>query len=158
MPDVGGLIPLADLAFGPDPTAHPGASSGLALLAPIDECEIIETEPPVTPDLCIEGARQVPPTRRVRLACGHLRTSSLETRGRATWQLSWTGVDASELALLRDYFVNDVGGRLRGFPCRVDGPDEDAVIVRLTEPFSYESADLGVFVISLGAEEVIAAA
>jgi len=151
--DQGGVIDIGRLHPGADPTPAPTPSGAVGLLVSADE-PAVAGACPVQPDI-IEQAGHDRRTRRVRALSGVLRTSHLESRGRAFYTLRWTDPGDAEIASLEAFFRLTTRGGELGFTVPVTAAGETPLALRqLADLDGPVQSDLGAYVATLQCESL----
>lgn len=152
MADRGGPAQFQPHTGGADPTAHPGPSGSLALLARSGEPAVAGAVP-VLPDLVREASRSFV-GRALRTAAGYLVTGARRTRGRMTFRVEWTAITESQAGAVLDFLVLDCGNGELAFTTPVDGEGSDAVALLALAPAEAEYLGPDAYRVAVDATEV----
>ncbi|MEM1183698.1 MAG: hypothetical protein AAGI53_01715 [Planctomycetota bacterium] len=157
-------IRVAPYSRGPDAVAVVNAVNGLRTMLPTAE-PLSVGEPPIEPSR-VQRAAPVWPVRRLRLACGLLKTSSMDADPRTTFDAEWTGLDAGQRGLLEAFFEDTCGSGVNAMTLYPDGRGGDPVAVRALTASEFVLVDgrsgtqspaaVGTYECRLTLEEVIA--
>jgi len=124
-------VRLAPFRGGPSPVTPSLGVDGFAPLVSIAE-PLSVGAPPVAPSR-IRGLESSHDVRAMRYRSGGTVTCALDTGTRAVFEIEWDGLTASESDALESFMESQASWTALAIDIFPDGPDGDAVSVRLTD-------------------------